>query len=302
LTACGTDDSDKDKCVTDEDCLTGNLCNLERTSGGKTGQKGQCMKASSDGFFLCSRENPCPAGQFCFNGLCAPGCMTDQDCAANQYCDTKVDLPNNQLGTHMCVNKEVPSCSTDGECAETQECVMGLCSAAAVEQQCTPRPDGVDGCDDYSICLDLGEVDQEQNSCVTFPPCPQDGNCPVGQVGSVCNEGDIPNKARICLTSLCKSVANCPGGFKCIIPSDNLGMCSNGTLGMPCMTADDCSGGLTCFGAMGNAPGFCVQGTTPQDCDSAGGTCIDPMTEDCPAGTQMDQTKQCSDITETCCI
>ncbi len=304
LAACGADDSGKDKCASDDDCVTGYSCNLGRTDEGKQTQTGKCMKASSSGnsagSFLCSAENPCPDGQWCFNGLCAPGCMSDQDCASNQYCDTQIDLPNNQYGTHMCVNKEVASCSADGDCAQTQTCVQGLCSAASVEQKCTPRPDGQDGCNEYSLCLDLGEVDEENNSCVTFPPCPQDGQCPLGQVGSVCNEQDIPGKARICLTGLCKSGDNCPTGFKCIIPSGTLGMCSNGTMGMPCMTGEDCSSDLTCMGAMAGVPGFCMQGVNT-DCEGNGGTCIDAMSQ-CPGDTQIDGTKMCQGMSEICCM
>lgn len=302
LSACGADDSDKDKCITTEDCSSGYSCNLERTEDGKKAQVGKCMKASEDGFFLCSRDNPCPAGQWCFNGVCAPGCMTDQDCATNQYCDTKVDLPNNQLGTHMCVNKEVPGCVSDGDCAEAQECVMGMCSAAQAEQQCTPRPDGQDGCDEYSVCLDLGEVDQENNTCVSFPPCPQDGECPVGQIGSICNNEEIiPDKARICLPGLCETEENCPSGFKCLMLRSNLGACSDGTLGMPCLTSADCAADLACAGAGAGAPGYCMPGIVQTDCEDAGGTCIDAMSQ-CPAGTQIDGTKQCQAMTDICCM
>ncbi len=303
FSSCGGDDSGKDNCATNDDCLSGYSCNLGRSDDGKPAQTGKCMKVSSSGSssgaFLCSVDSPCPSGQWCFNGLCAPGCMTDQDCASNQYCDTQIDLPNNQYGTHMCVNKEVPGCSTDADCAQTQSCVMGLCSAQSEQKECTMRPDGQDGCDEFSICLDISETEQEQTACVTFPPCPQDGDCPLGQVGSVCNEQDIPGKARICLTGLCKSVDNCPVGFKCIMPGGTLGMCSNGTMGMPCLGADDCSSDLTCMGAMSGVPGFCMPGVNT-DCESNGGTCINAMSQ-CPEGTQIDGSKMCEGMTDICC-
>jgi hypothetical protein len=291
LAACGGED--KSGCRTTADCLSGRQCNFDREA-----QIGRCMEATTDGFFMCSRQNPCPAGQFCFNGLCAPGCMADQDCAANQYCDTLM-----QVSAHMCVNREVPTCSANADCASNQTCVMGLCSAQSEPKECTQRPDGQDGCDAYSICLDVGEGEQEENACVSFPPCPADGACPVGQIGSVCNDGDIPGKARICLTSLCKSGANCPAAFQCLMfGGGTLGMCSDGSFGMPCLQATDCAQGLTCLGAMAGVPGFCMPGGTP-GCTSAGGTCVDMMSGgDCPAGTSVDTSKSCSGMTEMCCI
>ncbi len=296
LIACGGGSDSKDNCLDDRDCLDGRRCNYDTMA-----ELGQCMDATLDGFFMCSSDKPCPFGQFCFNGLCAPGCMSDADCADNQYCDTTgaTGVTNDQ----MCVNKEVPTCAADGDCAANQTCVQGLCSAVSVQAQCTPRPDGQDGCDAFSICLDMGEVDQEVNTCVTFPPCPQDGECPVGQVGSVCNEEDIPGKARICLTGLCKSGANCPANFNCLVPGGgSLGMCSDGSFGMPCLEAGDCQAGLGCMGAMGGLPGFCLSGGGG-GCEDAGGTCVDTMTgEECPAGTDVDGTKSCGGMTEMCCI
>ncbi len=286
----GCSEDGKDGCVTQADCLEGRLCNYDQEA-----QVGQCMDATPDGFFMCTRANPCPAGQFCFNGLCAPGCMTDQDCAANQYCDTAMEI-----SAHMCVNRVVPTCAADADCATNQTCVFRLCSAVGVPSECTQRVDGEDGCDAYSICLDVSETDQESLACVSFPPCPADGVCPVGQVGSVCNDGDLPGKAHICLTHLCKAGNNCPGGFQCVVSGGTLGMCSDGSLGMPCLLAADCDAGLTCMGAMAGVLGFCMPGGG-SDCASAEGTCID-MTGECPAGTDVDGARSCPNMTQLCCL
>jgi len=280
----GKDDSSKDKCNTDTDCASGHKCN-----------EGTCMSYEGGGF-LCSNSNPCPKGQFCFNGLCAIGCTTDDNCANNQYCDTEWE--------HMCVNKEVHTCP-DTPCASNQECIKGLCSAKAESEKCTPRPDGKDGCDKYSICIDKSDADAKEQdlSCVSFPPCPQDGACPVGTVGAVCNEGYIPNKARICLTGLCKSEDNCPSGFNCITPQGSqLGMCGSGAFGSPCLSSSDCQDGLSCLGAITGVPGFCMPGGGGgNDCIDAGGACVDPM-KGCPDGTVPDGTKSCSSMGEICCM
>lgn len=299
LSACGGGgDGSKDKCNSPGDCSDGYLCNPENPKD--IASQGTCMKVSTrgdyKGQFMCSTQEPCPKGQWCFNGFCAPGCMTDNDCASNQYCDTRMEQ-----SAHMCVNKEVSGCTDDNQCAENQTCVMGLCSASAEKKQCTPRPDAQDGCDTYSVCLDVSDLESEKEefSCVTFPPCPQDGVCPVGQVGSVCNDGDIPGKAAICLTGLCKSVTNCPGNFKCILLTATLGMCSNGGMGMPCKASPDCMDGLACTGAMPGIPGFCMPGGGG-GCESAGGTCVSMMSG-CPDGKEIDGTKQCASMTDLCC-
>ena len=197
----------------------------------------------------CDAARPCPAGSLCFNGLCARGCEGDADCAADQYCDTAFD--------RLCHDRAVTTCPAT-PCATSQVCLAGLCSTPAPATECTATFDGNDGCDAYSICFE--EV-EDVARCHTFPPCPEDGHCPVGLMGAVCNQGEMPGKAHICLTSMCTSAANCPGGFACILPRlSPLGLCSDGGFGMPCLVPADCDPGLGCVGAMIGLPGFCLPG------------------------------------------
>ena len=83
LAACGGGSDSKDDCMDDQDCLDGRRCNFDTLA-----DLGQCMDATVDGFFMCSADKPCPFGQWCFNGLCAPGCMSDADCADTSPCTT----------------------------------------------------------------------------------------------------------------------------------------------------------------------------------------------------------------------
>jgi hypothetical protein len=90
--------------------------------------------------------------------------------------------------------------------------------------------------------------------CYSFPACAQDKTCPTGLQGAVCNDGLIPNKGRICLTGLCRTVANCPASWICFknTPTDVLGGCSSKGFGSPCKTGADClSNNCSVF-----APGF----------------------------------------------
>ncbi len=171
----------EEECTADGDCANGQSC-----------VDGQCLTPSSSGeTYLCSSDDPCPAGQFCFNGLCAIGCLSNGDCAADQYCDTE--------GSGRCVNREVTTCP-QSPCESNQDCVDGYCVATATPASCTPSADGNDGCDDYSLCLDFSDTDSPDYRCTSFPACPADGACPTGEIGAVCNDGHIPGKGRICLS------------------------------------------------------------------------------------------------------
>jgi hypothetical protein len=202
-------------------------------------------------FGFCSSSKPCPDGQFCFNGTCAPGCQTNGNCASDQYCDTEDGPP------YFCKNKTVSSCPAT-PCGEGFDCVSGLCTAKQEQrEQCSPRPDFNDGCDKYSVCYDEDEDGPTAASCYSFPACAEDGSCPVGQFGAVCNDGYIPNKGRFCMPATCKDASHCPSNWKCVRFQENqvLGICSSGGAGSFCQTAADCTSG-TCS-AMPGFPGIC---------------------------------------------
>lgn len=192
----------------------------------------------------CNGANPCPNGQFCFNGVCALGCNSDGDCASDQYCATDED--------RLCHNKEVSTCP-DVPCAEGQVCVNGYCSTPPPATECMPfAPD--DGCDKNAICL---EVEEGMPKCYTFPYCPADGDCPVGLQGAVCNEDLIPNKDKICLVGACLDNSHCPAEYRCVkIDGDPLGYCSSGGVGELCNGPGDCKSNV-CNAPFPGIPGSC---------------------------------------------
>lgn len=198
------------------------------------------------GGLLCSANTPCADGQFCFNGVCAIGCNSNGDCAENQYCDTEFD--------RLCHNKVVQTCP-DTPCNENQTCQDGFCSATPTNTSCEPRADGNDGCPNDSLCL---ENDAEETQCYGFPACPEDGICPTGTIGAVCNAGIIPNKGHICLTSLCQTVDHCPASWSCIKEQGGVvGSCSDGNFGSLCIEQSDCNNGQ-CSAAAPGLIGFCL--------------------------------------------
>lgn len=208
-------------------------------NGGNGGGNPQTPGAQGGG--LCSNSNPCPSGQFCFNGLCAIGCQSDANCAADQYCD----LQDRGTPVSYCKKKTVDGCSSDSQCASNQQCVEGLCSLRPPPSppSCTANaPDFNDGCDSYAVCLDPDESGSQQPYCASFPPCPQNGVCPVGLSGAVCNDGYLPNKGRFCMQGSCRDNSNCPSQWSCVKPFANavLGFCSPGSFGFPCTENAQC--------------------------------------------------------------
>lgn len=189
----------------------------------------------ADGFEPCTADNPCPDGQFCFNGLCALGCTSDGDCADNQYCDTT---------SLLCQNNEVPVCMSDDDCADSQLCADGYCSTPPPNTSCDLENFLEDGCDTNALCL---EQDDGSGACYSMPACASDGSCPVGIGGAVCNDGFLTSKGSICLLGFCTEEANCPDAFSCVLPTSGggLGLCSSGVTGSPCTESDQCDSG-TC--------------------------------------------------------
>ena len=222
-----------------------------------TSDAGSTPPPSSDGGtqpppgpgLFCGPSNPCPSGQFCFNGVCALGCNSDSDCAENQYCATDDD--------QLCHNRVVSTCP-DTPCAQGQTCRQGLCTTPPQPMMC--RPGGIDdGCDRSSLCLEDEASDgSTSTACYTFPACDAQGMCPVGLEGAICNRNLIPDKGRICLLGLCESTANCPSNWLCIRgANDPVGTCGDKSLGAPCLAESDCNSDLICMLPFPGELGFC---------------------------------------------
>lgn len=201
-----------------------------------------------DEFGPCSANNPCPDGQFCWNGLCALGCTNNGDCADDQYCATDTDM--------LCHNKTVETCPAVA-CPDGQECVNGFCSAAEQPATvCEQMPNGEDGCAKDALCYsETGEP--SDNKCYTFPACAEDDTCPTGTIGAVCNVGLLPSKGRICLIGACTETKHCPADAACISYDGPIGACSFGEFGDLCNTNADCNSGNCAMDFPGEA-GFCL--------------------------------------------
>lgn len=202
------------------------------SDGGSQTGNAEGGRAEGGEFEPCSGDNPCPDGLFCFNGLCALGCTNNDNCADDQYCDTS---------SLLCQNSEVPSCGGEADCLGEQLCLQGLCSTPPPSTACNPAG-SPDGCESDAICF---ADEDESTACYTMPACGEDGSCPVGIGGAVCNDDYVPNKDRICLLGACETAEHCPADSACVRPAGSaLGICGNGTIGSPCTDATECSSGL----------------------------------------------------------
>ena len=206
--------------------------------GDATATNGDSGSGGDDGGveLICSASKPCPAGQFCFNGICAVGCLSNSDCAADQYCDTEWDK--------ACKNKQVPTCTKDDECAGEQICVNQYCTTPPPSTSCDPEAIVNDGCAKDAVCF--ADPDTGKAACYTMPRCGEGGACPVGVTGAICNEGYLPDKDAICLLGLCDTKDHCPAGWSCVRfgVNDPLGMCSDGAFGSPCSNNSECTSGV----------------------------------------------------------
>ena len=212
-----------------------------------------------DGGTLCQQGTAtCGAGTVCNNGTCTPTCAADgTGCPTGTYCE------GTDPGRQVCAPNALTTCTSDQNCPLPQFCRSGLCLSVELR-----RDGGFQGCllgaaDDAcageAICLQSQTSTTVLNNCIGMPACPQDGICPVGNYGSVCN--DLPdgggrlfaNKQRICLFSFCNTTANCPQGDACFLPTKGklAGQCQSGSPGDLCFSQADCFNSTACAGADG---------------------------------------------------
>ena len=125
---------------------------------------------------------------------------------------------------------------------------------------CDPQqlPNGADGCDVSSVCIDPAETQATDPRCYSMPACDANKQCPTGLSGAVCNDGLIPNKGLICLINLCRTVSHCPADWACVkfTATDVLGLCSSRGFGAPCASNADCLSSR-CAQTFPGLPGFC---------------------------------------------
>jgi hypothetical protein len=221
-------------------------------SGDDDGNKEDNGKKEENAKDMCG--GLCVSGQYCWNGICVDGCLSDGDCAANQYC-----LEDDFFDQGKCVPKQAQGCSSDNDCDGQQICQKGACVTPVAEEDqpaggCEWKSDMTDGCTETEVCFQ--EMDDEGNDlpgeCYNMPACGEDLSCPTEVEGAVCNVKEdgkkiIPSKSKICLMGLCLDESDCPSAMECFKMYSDIGACiPEGMMGGGCEADEDCGEGEVC--------------------------------------------------------
>jgi|GEM_PF-1732891 len=219
-------------------------------------------QVQTDGGIVCAHAGlACPAGLDCINSVCTPTC-DGGGCLTGTYCTS-----DRQTAEAVCAPVTSFLCQSSFQCPSPQRCFHGLC--ASIEPRANGSRQGCllgqadDGCGTDAVCTRLTDPNSGAplNDCLGLPQCGQAGDCPIGDLGSVCNDGRqldggqlFPGKQRLCLVGFCTKDIDCPSNAQsaehCFLPNpgqDALGNCNNAGAGNPCFTKKDCFNAIDCF-------------------------------------------------------
>ena len=206
-----------------------------------------------DGGTPCQQgDSVCGPGARCVNRNCVPGCEDGGPCPAGMYCES----PQSPIA--VCSLVQPFACRNTNDCPVPQVCSGGLCLSHERRADggtigCLVSNGANDGCAEGALCYQDRSTGQILNQCIGLPHCSPTGVCPIGFVGSTCNQladgGFIfANKMRICLFNFCADTRDCPQGAACFHRDQTkvLGQCQLGQVGNPCYTAEDCFNSTFC--------------------------------------------------------
>lgn len=240
-------------CVTESDCLSGQICRNRKCETPRT----------------CRTNTDCIATEVCQNGRCEPRpCDDDDVCGSGRVCESG-----------WCVVPGSADCQSDLECASgTCDMVHGICllGDACTSEGCQNRDAGLA---DIHPC---GHVPCEQ-SCTRQAECDTPNVCDVG--AGVCREVDC-NADGDCPRETYCELGACRRGCRAAHDDCPLGYCDEGTrrcTPSPCVDHAHCPGGFCAlFAAESQAMRRCIQGETPAEYTP----CLDDS--DCPTGACLE--------------
>ncbi len=220
LAACVPDMDGKNKCNQDDDCLHKRRCH-----------RGVCVES-------CDLITDCSLDEQCLDGMCVDKCVHATDCDPDEHCqegacvetcNLHTDCPQDEScdmlfehSTHACYHAR--TCAIKSNCAEPMQCVSGLC-VDFIKTNCFDYEGcGYDDCGSDQLCMyTQGDI---VPSCYRLPVCEEDGACPIGRKGSMCNLVDLAEKDRVCLPGRCKTDLHCPKDRSCVISTGKeIGFC-----------------------------------------------------------------------------
>lgn len=187
---CGIDGECRDKCLSDVDCVEGQLCvsgtcadrdelddagRLVPAPGASYGEEGSPCVYVSD----------CSESLLCRSQACLPECKADKDCGAARKCEQ----------TRCVADGSLPlACTYSSECNADrgERCLGGSCLCLCVEDRdcpaseqcdgcgCEPKPDAPGSCVYNSDCESAGQICRSGTcdcECKTDADCGDDKKC-----------------------------------------------------------------------------------------------------------------------------
>ena len=273
---CGPEDRcvEDRACETDADCYNSYHCNLDGecvpdetcTADGECPAGSYCHPSSGDCIFDCTLDNDCPAGYACSDrGRCTRDepCSADADCPAGHYCDAG----------GAC--QILPACQTDGDCPEGTTCEAGDCLA---EPECQTDVDCPAGRYCASgVCVFDCVVDED---CAADHLCSQRGRC---EERPECAQKDDCQLGELCVdlhcVPGCESGRDCPGEWVCLPNEGAHGLCAE------CGLDGDCAAGQRCVAfACSDACATEADCQAGQICDAQSRCCSLQVEAVCSAG------------------
>lgn len=279
--SCGNDNT----CASGS-CFSGTCCAhdctdlCERcTSLGCERVAGAANPGRCEGAFVCNAESECVTRN--------PGCMLDEDCSIDQWCDAGACRDDGGLGASCEREAQCDSgvCSDGVCCASECEGMCVSCNVVGLEGLCSPIPFG--GADPEAMCID--GACNGQGGCMRNPGafCLDDRECRSGFcTDQVCCTSRCDDECESCAQTDTEGICTPLNAVEDAACNDVF-ICREGEcrprFGMPC-TNGVCPEDLRCVND------HCVRdgpdATTCIDCDTTtcvGDTCTSPCIGDgCP--------------------
>ncbi len=269
-----------DRCESDTDCASGQVCVEHACTTGEVNEEQPCYSSS----YL-----PCPTGMTCVNFVCKKQ-QPPTICTWSGECSSSDERCLISESGGVC--NASGNCATERDCEYPMVCASGTCSkrACSTDAECSPFRCVVEGssgacnvsCSSATECTPGARC--SSNRCTNTPECASVTDC-LGYacIGGHCDPGFCDSYEG----TGCAQGYKCTGMFECAMPcstSDPNGcapyICNKGSCPWHCSATLDCITGYDCVDSL------CIQATCDSDAPCGGFRCIDHHCKsECKVGT-----------------
>lgn len=321
-------DCSQDKTCIDASCV--NPCSLSNTCG----QKAECHPDNHVGVCscqpgttgdphlgcvpvqYCAKDNQCPAGSQCYNGLCTSTCSSSRECIADQLCIQGICQPTCKSNTscpdfQFCQNS---ICTQEFKCRSNEDCSLSeKCLANTIGQnECIDVCEGI-LCGRNAECVSKdhkatcvcksgfkGDPNDDKRGCQhveceTSNECSNDKLCDQYMCKIACLVNNPCGRNALCSAEKHKQVCYCQPGYT--------GDAHRGCRLIDFCADTPCGPDATCHNSRGSFKCQCPQGLVGDPYNEGCRTPVECITnEDCPNVAKCDKTNgvhKCKDVCES---